>query len=124
MKKILFFTFLPIALLFSYEELTIDTFDNKIKDKNVIIDFYAPWCPPCMVLSDNLKEFEKQKPDNIHLFKVNISDELVLAKKYSVTKLPTLIYFKNGNVIKETVGIKSVEQLMETLNTDFNIEQK
>ena len=51
MKKIILLMLISIASLFAYEELTVDNFDEKIKDKNVIIDFYAVWCPPCKILA-------------------------------------------------------------------------
>lgn len=119
MKKYLLFLFLSITALFSYEELTIDNFDEKIKGKNVIIDFYAPWCPPCKVLANNLEDFEIQKPENIEIFKVNIDNEQQLAKKYKVKKLPTIIYFKDGKELKQDFGIKSVDELMATSKVEF-----
>ena len=85
MKKILVIMLFSIVSLFSYEELNMDNFESKIKDKNVIVDFYAPWCPPCKVLAENLKDFELVKPDNVEVFKVNIDNELILAKKYGVS---------------------------------------
>jgi thioredoxin 1 len=119
MKKIILLMFFSIASLFAYEELTVDNFDTKIKDKNVIIDFYAVWCPPCKMLASNLEDFDVVKPDNVEIFKVNIDDQLVLAKKYGVTKLPTLVYFKNGKPINNYVGILSVKELMETSKKNF-----
>ncbi len=119
MKKYLFIFLLSVTALFSYEELTSDNFNEKIKGKNVIIDFYAPWCPPCKVLANNLEDFEIQKPDNIQIFKVNIDNELFLAKKYGVRKLPTLIYFKDGKPLKQDVGVKTVEELLEVSKNEF-----
>lgn len=118
MKKVILFFVFTLSL-FSYDELTIDDFDSKIKGKNAIIDFYAPWCPPCKILAINLEDFDIIKPDDVEIFKVNIDNELVLAKKYGVKKLPTLLLFKDGKMIKEYVGIKSKEELLEISQNDF-----
>jgi thioredoxin 1 len=120
MKKIILIMLFSIISLFAYEELTVDNFDSKIKDKNVIIDFYAVWCPPCKILANNLEDFDVVKSDNVEIFKVNIDNQMVLAKKYGVSKLPTLVYFKNGKPINDYVGILSVEELIETSNKNFN----
>lgn len=119
MKKIILIMLFSIISLFAYEELTVDNFDSKIKDKNVIIDFYAVWCPPCKILANNLEDFDLVKPDNVEIFKVNIDEQMVLAKKYGVSKLPTLVYFKNGKPINDYVGVLSVEELTETSNNNF-----
>jgi thioredoxin 1 len=120
MKKIILLMFFSIASLFAYEELTVDNFDAKIKDKNVIVDFYAVWCPPCKILANNLEDFDLVKPDNVEIYKVNIDDQLVLAKKYGVSKLPTMVYFKNGKPVKNYVGILSVDELTQTSKENFN----
>ncbi|MDX4057562.1 thioredoxin family protein [Aliarcobacter skirrowii] len=119
MIKIFIFALLSLISLNAYEELNIDNFDKKTKGKNAIIDFYASWCPPCKILAVNLEDFEIIKPDNVEIFKVNIEDELVLAKRYGVKKLPTLIYFKDGKPIKEYVGIKTPQELLESSKIDF-----
>lgn len=119
MKKIILIMLFSIISLFAYEELTVDNFDSKVKDKNVIVDFYAVWCPPCKILANNLEDFEIVKPDNVEIFKVNIDEQLVLAKKYGVTKLPTLVYFKNGKPINDYIGILSVEELQQTSKENF-----
>ena len=119
MKKLLISFLFLFSSLYSYEELNIDNFDEKIKGKNAIIDFYAPWCPPCKVLANNLEDFEIEKPENIEIFKVNIDNELALAKKYGLRKLPTLVYFKDGKEIKQDVGIKTASELLEISKTEF-----
>ncbi|MBL3519203.1 thioredoxin family protein [Aliarcobacter lanthieri] len=120
MRKIFLLTLFLITSLLSYEELTEDNFAEKIRGKNVIVDFYAPWCPPCKILANNLEDFEIQKSDNIEIFKVNIDNDLILAKMYRVKQLPTLIYFKNGEPIKRYVGIQTTEELLKSSQVDFN----
>ena len=119
MKKYVLISLLSITTLFSYEELTIDNFDEKIKGKNVIVDFYALWCSPCKVLANNLEDFEVQKPENVEIFKVNIDNEQELAKKYKVKKLPTLAYFTDGKQIRQDFGITSAEELLEASKVEF-----
>ena len=111
MKKILIVLVFSFVSLFAFEHLTLDNFDKKIKDKNVIVYFYATWCPPCKVLAKNLIAFDKVKPSNVEIFKVDIDQYMELATKYNVRSLPTLVYFKDGKVVKREVGIKDVERL-------------
>ena len=119
MKKVFLMFLISVISLYAYEELNINNFEEKIKDKNVIVDFYAPWCPPCKIVANNLEDFDISKPENVHIYKVNIDDELTLAKKYGVTKLPTLIYFKDGKPIKDYVGVLNSEELLQASKKNF-----
>lgn len=119
MKKVFLMFLISVISLYAYEELNINNFEEKIKDKNVIVDFYAPWCPPCKIVANNLEDFDISKPENVHIYKVNIDDELTLAKKYGVTKLPTLIYFKDGKTIKDYVGVLNSEELLQASKENF-----
>ena len=87
MKKIFVMFLFSIVSVFAYEELNMDNFVQKIKGKNVIVDFYAVWCPPCKTLASNLQKFDVIKPDNVEIYKVNIDDELLLAKKHFITNI-------------------------------------
>lgn len=119
MNKIIYIFLLSVMSVYAYEELNISNFENKIKGKNVIIDFYAPWCPPCKIMAENLDDYAKKKPKNVEIYKVNVDDELTLAKKYGVSKLPTLIYFKDGKIVKDYVGVLTPQELLEASKENF-----
>jgi thioredoxin 1 len=121
MKKIFLIFLISVATLFAYEELNINNFEDKIKDKNVIVDFYAPWCPPCKIVANNFEDFDITKPDNVQVYKVNVDDELALSKKYGVSRLPTIMYFKNGKVVKDYVGVLTSEELLQASKENFKL---
>ena len=119
MKKVFLVFLISLTTLFAYEELNMNNFENKIKGKNVIVDFYAPWCPPCKIVANNLEDFDISKPENVQIYKVNVDEELTLAKKYGVSKLPTLIYFKDGKIVKDYVGVLTPQELLEASKENF-----
>ncbi len=120
MIKALFILSFSFISLFGFEKLTVDNFDEKIKDKNVIIDIYADWCPPCKIVAKNLEDFDIIKPDNVEIFKVDFDKQSDIAFRYGVKGLPTLLFFKNGELIDAHVGVISPDKLLEKSNTDFN----
>lgn len=116
MKKILFILMISFLPIFAFENLTKSNIDEKLKDKNVIIDFYATWCPPCKTVSKNLKKFEKMKPSNVEIYKIDIDEQRELMKEYNVRSIPTILFVKNGKVVSSKVGIQGVEELFMNTN--------
>ena len=86
-------------------------FDSLINNKKVLVDFYATWCNPCMMLSKVLDTIE-----DIDIIKVNVDEYRDLAKKYAVMTLPTLIIFENGKEIKKHIGLLSKSELKEFIS--------
>ena len=82
------------------------TFDQDItsSDKPVIVDFWAEWCGPCKQIGPILEEISNEKKDIINILKLNIDENPEIPQKYGVRGIPTLMMFKNGNVIDTKVG--------------------
>ena len=80
-------------------------------EKSVLVDFFATWCGPCQMLSPVIEELAKKHSDKIKVGKLNVDDAQMLAAKYGVLSIPTLIVFKDGEVQKTVVGFHSLEEL-------------
>lgn len=114
MKKFLFIILFSFSSLFAFEHLDAQNIDEKLKGKNVMVDFYATWCPPCHVLAKNLIEFDKIKSSDVIIYKVDIDKNKDLAQKYNIQGLPTVVYFKDGKLVKNELGLQSVGSLIRT----------
>ena len=82
------------------------TFDSDLASSNlmIIVDFWAEWCGPCKQIGPILEEISEEKKDKIKILKVNIDDNPETPQKYGVRGIPTLMIFKNGNLIDTKVG--------------------
>ncbi len=95
-------------------EATKETFVEEINsEEKVLVDFWAPWCGPCKMLSGTLEQIQKET--NIKIVKVNVDDESELASTYNIRSLPTLILFKNGEMVNQIVGAVSKNKILEML---------
>ena len=87
-------------------------FDEIVSSgKTVLVDFYADWCGPCRMLKPILEDVAKEREDII-VGKVNVDEEDYLASKYGVFSIPTLIVFKNGEIVNQASGARPKAQVL------------
>lgn len=90
---------------------TEENFNDVINDDIVLVDFFASWCGPCRMLAPILEEISEDR-DSIKIVKVDVDECNSLAKTYGIMSIPTLLLFKNGNLIRKTTGFMPKEQLL------------
>ena len=82
----------------------------------VLVDFWAEWCGPCKMLSPVVDELAQELAGKLKVVKVNVDDAQELAMQYSVMSIPSLLVFKNGEVVDQMVGAMPKQQLLNKLN--------
>ena len=82
----------------------------------VLVDFWAEWCGPCKMIAPLLDELAGEYGDKVKIGKVNIDEHQGLPSEYRVTAIPTLLIFKNGQVVEQIVGMRSKRDLKASLD--------
>jgi thioredoxin 1 len=83
--------------------------------KTVLVDFWAEWCGPCKMIAPLLDEIASEQPDKVKIVKVNVDEEQSLAQKFNISSIPTLLFFKNGQIKEQIVGLTSKKILVEKI---------
>lgn len=95
--------------------LTDQNFASSVKDKTVLVDFWAEWCMPCKMMAPILNELSLELPEGLAVGKVDIEAFPKLAQKYGIRNIPTLVIFKNGKEVDRIVGVKQKGFLKEKM---------
>ena len=98
---------------------TDENFNEEVLSSNlpVLVDFYADWCGPCKMLAPVIEALAGELEGKVKIGKLNVDNASETAQKYGIMSIPTLLYFKNGEVVKKTVGVVSKIEIEQTLNS-------
>ena len=99
-------------------EIDDGIFDAEVlkSDKPVLIDFWAPWCGPCRAISPLVEQLAGEFGEKIKFVKCNVDDNPISPGKYGIRSIPTLMFFKDGNVVEQVIGIVAKSKLEEVIN--------
>lgn len=95
----------------SVKQISDATFNNEIEAGIVLVDFWAPWCGPCKIIAPILDELSAEIGDAAKIVKINVDDNPESASKYNVMSIPTLLVFRDGQLVDQMVGVQPKEKL-------------
>ena len=99
---------------------TNNNFDELLQSETlVVVDFWATWCGPCRMLSPILDEVEEEMGGKIEVVKVNVDDADEIAAQYRIMSIPTLLFFKGGQIVDKTVGAMPKNVLVDKINANL-----
>jgi thioredoxin 1 len=100
--------------------ITLDesNFDREVNqnDKPVIVDFWAEWCGPCKMIAPLLDEIAKEKAESVKVAKVNVDENQSLSFKFNIRAIPSLLFFKNGQLRDQVTGMTSKKDLLSRID--------
>ena len=98
------------------KQITPENFDSIVNDSlPVLVDFWAPWCTPCRMLSPTVDTIAQEQAGRIKVGKVNIDEQPELAERFRVMSIPTLMVFKDGRLVDSTVGVQPKPAILRML---------
>ncbi len=103
-------------------ELTESSFDSSVlkSDKPVLVDFWAIWCGPCRQVAPIVESLATKWGDKAIVAKLNVDDAQSIAERYGVMSIPTLMLFKNGQIVERVVGVAPQAALEKKFEPHFN----
>ena len=99
-------------------DLSDDKFDEVVLRVNspVLVDFWAPWCPPCRMVAPVIEELAEEYGDRVGFARVNVDDNPKVSSRYGIQSIPTLLIFKDGKPMRQVIGFRPKAELKEHLD--------
>jgi thioredoxin 1 len=98
-------------------EVTDTTFEQEVKNSSipVLVDFWAPWCGPCRKIAPIIDEIAEEFQGRIKVVKLNTDENIKTAQEYSISGIPSLLIFKNGEAVERLVGLMQKSNLQSSI---------
>ncbi len=99
-----------------YIELTAGDFESTLSEGVSLVDFWAPWCGPCRMIAPVIEELAEDFDGKAKICKVNTDEEQEIAVKFGIRSIPTIMFFKDGEMVDQVVGAQSKQALADKIN--------
>jgi thioredoxin 1 len=104
----------PLILTLTQENFAAEVLQSS---KPVLVDFWAEWCGPCKMIAPLLDELAAEYDGKVKIGKINTDEQQQLASQYSIRSIPTLLFFKNGQVVNQMIGARSKRDFKAALDS-------
>ena len=111
------FRFLSFIVTDDSWNLVFNNIKENIQEGVVLVDFWAPWCGPCRMLAPAIDQLAEEFENKAKICKVNTEEEPDLTSEYQVRSIPTILFFKNGEIVDQMIGATTKAKLEEKLNS-------
>jgi thioredoxin 1 len=100
-----------------YIELTKENFEATTKEGVSMVDFWAPWCGPCRMISPIIEELAEEFEGKAKICKVNTDEEAELSTEFAVRSIPTIVFMKDGEIVDTIMGANSKQVFVDKINS-------
>jgi thioredoxin 1 len=100
-----------------YIELTNENFEEVTKEGVSLVDFWAPWCGPCRMISPIIEELAEEFEGKANICKVNTDEQTELSQQFAVRSIPTIVFMKDGEIVDTMMGANSKQAFAEKINS-------
>jgi thioredoxin 1 len=99
--------------------LTLDNFEDEVENSSlpVLVDFWAAWCGPCKMIAPIIDQLADEFDGKVKIAKVNVDENRELSMRYKVMSIPTLLLFKDGEVVNQVIGARPKAELVKLLQS-------
>lgn len=106
-------------------EFTDENFEAEVENSEglVVVDFWATWCPPCVALGPTIEGLAADNPD-VKIGKLDVQENVKISEKYEITSIPAILFFKNGVLVKQLLGVQKKSVLQAVIDSYEEVEEE